>query len=144
MPAAARRLYHNAIRRASVASRQSIDQAGRTVLSDGEYAAAATSTSLRRIALRPARTNATLHAGRQALQAGHMPRGVGCSRPARRTACGRREILRFMIMLARASNDTKRAQMYARRLMRMSEGVVAPRWLMAFADALVPSAQLRW
>ena len=50
------------------------------------------------------------------------------------------QVFGFMIDLARAANDMKRAQMYVKRLLRMSDAGFIMRALESFASFLVPSA----
>jgi tetratricopeptide (TPR) repeat protein len=135
-------LYRKLVKGDSNASRQSVEQAGRAVLSDGEYSAAAEIyfTAQERAPSREDKRHYFMQ-GVRALQAGNMPREAIAAADRNIGSLDQDdEILRFMIRLARASNDTKRAQFYTRKLMRMSEAGGVLRWLMAVADAIVPAA----
>jgi predicted Zn-dependent protease len=122
--------------------RKWIDKAGATVLADGEYDTAADIyfLAMDRAQSREDKKHYFMSAV-QALQAANRPReALAAAERHAGPLLDDDEMLRFMVKLAQASNDTKRAQAYAKRLMRMSEHDARRSWLAALADALVPSA----
>jgi Tfp pilus assembly protein PilF len=122
--------------------RKWIDKAGQAVLADGEYK---TSADIYFLAMDRAESREDkkhyFMSAVKALQAANMPReALAAAERHAGALLDDDEMLRFMIKLAQASNDTTRAQAYAKRLMRMSEHNALRLWLNALADAVVPSA----
>jgi Tfp pilus assembly protein PilF len=123
--------------------RKWVDEAGVAALSDSEYRTASEIyfTAMNRAQSSEERKHFFMQ-GVKALQAGNMPREALAA--AERNAgpfLDDDEMLRYLIRLAQAANDTKRAQMYAKRLMRMSEAGALKGLLESIASVLVPSAQ---
>jgi tetratricopeptide (TPR) repeat protein len=119
-----------------------IDEAGSAALADGEYRTAADIyfTQMDRAQSRAERKRLFMR-GVAALQAGNMPHEALLA--AEQHVDGLiadDEMLRFMIRLAQASNDTQRAQRYAKRLMHMSEASLWRQWLVAAMDTVIAPA----
>ena len=119
-----------------------IDDAAQKALADGAYETAADIyfTAQSR-ATSPEDQRHYFMAGVKAYQAGNMPREALLA--AERNAgslINDDEMLHFMIGLARAANDMKRAQVYVKRLLRMSDAGLFMRSLEKLASLLVPSA----
>lgn len=120
-----------------------IDKAGRAALSDGEYG---TASEIYFTAQAKAQSREDQRyyfvAGVKALQAGNLMREALTAADKNIGALAQDdEILRFMIRLARMSNDMPRAQSYTKKLMRMSDGSpLLRRWLGSIADLVIPSA----
>lgn len=123
-------------------ARQWIDEAARTVLADSEYATAAEIyfAAKERAKSREDERYYFLSA-LKAYQAGNMMKEAMAAADRHVGALANDdETLRYLIRLARMSNDLPRAQTYAKRLMRMSQPGVLMRWLQALADRAIPSA----
>lgn len=124
-------------------ARRWIEEAGRAALGDGEYVTASEIyfTAQGKAQSREDQRHYFL-SGVKALQAGNMMREAVAAADKHVGALAQDdEILRFLIRLARMSNDMPRAQSYAKKLMRMSgSSPLLMRWLNAVADVIVPSA----
>lgn len=124
-------------------TRDWIDEAARSAVSDSEYVTGAEIhfTALARASSLDDRRHHFMF-GVRAYQAGNMLReGMSAAERNIGTLSGDDQTLRFMVRLARAANDLKRAESYVRRLMRMSQHNVIMRWMQAAAGWVVPSAQ---
>ena len=136
-------LYARTVRSDNKVSKPWLDDAAKKVLADGEYLTAAEMyfTAMERAASIDEKRGYF----RQAIgayQAGNMPREALLAAEVRLGSLGPADddMLHFMIRLARAANDTQRAQLYAKRLLRMSHEGIFLRSLKAAASFIVPSA----
>lgn len=123
-------------------ARRWIDDAARAVLADGEYQTAAEIyfTAQGRAESREDQRHYFI-SGLKAYQAGNMMKEAMAAADQHVGALASDdETLRYLIRLARMANDMQRAQVYAKRLMRMSEPGILMRALHAFADLIIPSA----
>ncbi|HYC46732.1 MAG TPA: tetratricopeptide repeat protein [Burkholderiales bacterium] len=122
--------------------RAQVDEAGKQVLSDGEYLTAAELYFAAQ--QRAASLDDRRHYFRQAIasyHAGNMTREALLAADAHMGALANDDqTLKYMIKLARAANDMKRAQLYAKRLLRMSARGTLLRWLETLASIVVPPA----
>ncbi len=135
-------LYLRVARTDNKVARAWVDDAAQKALSDAEYATAAEihfTAQSRATSLEDQRHY--FMQGVKAYQAGNMPReALAAAERNGGALISGDEMLHFMIDLARAANDMKRAQIYVKRLMRMSEEGTLKRWLKAVASFAIPSA----
>ena len=136
-------LYSRIVRSDNKVSKQWLGDAAQKALADGEYLAAAEmnfTAMARAESLADKRHYFTRAIA--AYQAGNMAREALLAAEAHMAPLGNDdETLLFMIKLARQANDMPRAQVYAKRLLRMTEASTLLRWLNAAASFIVPSAQ---
>lgn len=135
-------LYLRIARGDNKVARPWVDDAGQKALADGAYVTAAEiNFAAQARATTPEEQRHYFMAGVKALQAGNMPReALAAAEKHGGALLNDDEMLYFMIDLARAANDMKRAQIYVKRLMRMSEQGAFMRWLRAAASFAIPSA----
>lgn len=135
-------LYLRVARSDETVTREWIDKAAQEVLADSEYRAAAEIyfTAQARAAALDDRRHYFVSAIKS-YQAGNMVREALAAADRHVGALANDDqTLHFMIRLARAGNDLKRAQTYAKRLMRMSEQGVLMRGFQAALSFVIPSA----
>ena len=124
------------------ATRQWLDEAAQKALGDSQYRTAAEIyfTAQARAESLEDRRYYFLSAIK-AYQAGNMLReGLAAADRQVGALATDDQTLHFLIRLARAANDLKRAQIYAKRLLRMSEQGNLMRWLQSAVSSLIPSA----
>ena len=135
-------LYLRVVRSDSNAGRGGIDDVAAKALADGEYRIAADMYfTAKSRATNPADQRYYLQQAVKAYQAGNMVReGLVAAESNLGALSTDDQTLHFMIRLARAANDMPRAQVYAKRLLRMSEQGTIRRWLVAALSFAIPSA----
>lgn len=135
-------IYLRIVKTDNKITREWIDQAAQKVLGDSEYLTAAElhfAAMERSVSIEDRRHHFT--SAIKAYQAGNMGREALLAAETRMGPLATDdETLLFMIKLARAANDLKRAQVYAKRLLRMSHEGRLMHWLRAIADFAVPAA----
>ena len=136
-------LYMRIVKSDPGVTREWIDEAAQKVLADGEYLATAElhfAAMARAKSLEDRRHHFT--SAIRAYQAGDMAREALLAAEAHMGPLANDDAtLLFMIKLARAVNDLKRAQVYAKRLLRLSHERTLMRWARAIAGLAIPSAR---